>query len=52
MIVAQTVKEMAKQLGADLCGIAPVSRFDGAPKGFHPRDLFVRTQSVLAVAKR
>ncbi len=52
MITAQTVKEMARQAGADLCGIAPVSRFDGAPKGFHPSDLFVRTRSVLAVAKR
>ncbi len=52
MITTQTVKELARQLGADLCGIAPVSRFDRAPKGFHPRDLFPQTQSVLAVAKR
>lgn len=52
MIAAQTVKELAKQLGADLCGIAPVGRFDQAPQGFHPRDLFPPAQSVLALAKR
>lgn len=52
MISTQTVKDMARELGADLCGIAPVSRFDQAPKGFHPKDLFPQTQSVLAVAKR
>ena len=52
MIASQTIKDVAKQLGADLCGIAPVSRFEGAPKGFHPRDLFERTRSVLAVATR
>ena len=52
MITAQGVKELARQLGANLCGIAPVSRFDQAPEGFHPRDLLPQTRSVLAVAKR
>ena len=52
MITRQIVKELAGQLGADLCGIAPVSRFDQAPKGFHPRDIFPQTESVLVMAKR
>jgi epoxyqueuosine reductase len=52
VITARTAKDTARQLGADLCGIAPVNRFEQAPKGFHPRDLFPQTQSVLAVAKR
>ncbi len=52
MITARTVKELARQLGADLCGIAPVDRFDEAPKGFHPTDLFPQTESVVVIAKR
>jgi epoxyqueuosine reductase len=52
MIAGQTIKDSARQLGADLCGIAPVGRFDRAPKGFHPRDIFPQVQSVLVIAKR
>lgn len=52
MISPQTVKALATQLGADLCGIAPVDRFDRAPKGFHPRDIFPPTESVVVIAKR
>ena len=32
------VKQKTVQLGADICNIAPVSRFKDAPKGFHPND--------------
>jgi len=46
------VKEIAKALGADLCGIAPVDRFEGAPKGFHPKDLYPECRSVIVYAKR
>jgi epoxyqueuosine reductase QueG len=52
MISPQTIKELATQLGADLCGIAPVDRFDSAPKGFHPKDLFPQAKSVVAIARR
>jgi epoxyqueuosine reductase QueG len=52
MIASQTIKDIAGQLGADLCGVAPASRFDQAPKGFHPRNLFPQVRSVLVVAKR
>jgi epoxyqueuosine reductase len=52
MITGQITKELARQLGADLCGIAPVDRFDQAPEGFHPRDIFSETKSVVVMAKR
>ena len=52
MIGERIVKDLARELGADLCGIAPVSRFGQAPEGFHPTDLFPQTRSVLVVAKR
>lgn len=32
-MTAQTVKDMARDLGADRRGIAPVSRFDQTAKG-------------------
>jgi epoxyqueuosine reductase len=52
MITGQWIKDSALALGADLCGIAPVERFDQAPAGFHPRDLFPQAQSVVVLAKR
>ena len=52
MIASSEVRQMAFDLGADLCGIAPVSRFDKSPKGFHPRDLFPQARSVVVIAKQ
>lgn len=52
MTDAAWVKELAMQLGADLCGIAPVQRFDGAPAGFHPTELFPDCESVIVLARR
>jgi len=46
------IKKAAFDLGADLCGIAPVERFTGAPDGFHPQDIYKKVQSVLVFAKR
>lgn len=45
-------KKIAKELGADLAGIASVQRFDHAPKGFKPTEIFPGTKSVIAYAKR
>jgi epoxyqueuosine reductase len=44
------LKNEARALGAVLCGIAPVERFDNAPKGFGPTDLYPETRSVIAFA--
>ncbi len=41
------VKQKTVQLGADICNIAPVSRFKDAPEGFHPNDIFPDCKSVV-----
>lgn len=52
MITAIEVKKLAARLGADLCGIAPVERFEGAPQGFRPNDIFPGGRSVIVFARR
>ena len=52
MISADSVKNIAFKLGANLCGIAPVERFSQAPEGFRPTDIYEDAQSVVVVAKR
>jgi epoxyqueuosine reductase len=49
---SKQVKELARNLGVDLCGIAPVERFNEAPEGFRPQDIFHETKSVVVIAKR
>jgi epoxyqueuosine reductase QueG len=51
-LTADRVKKLALGEGADLCGIAPVERFDGAPEGFRPEDIFPAAKSVVVIAKR
>lgn len=43
---------MTRELGADLVGIASVQRFEAAPEGFKPTDIFPGAKSVIAYAKR
>ncbi len=52
MINSGTIKKRVIQQGADICGIAPVDRFDGAPKGFHPSDIYPDCRSVVVFAAR
>lgn len=52
MINSDEIKKTAKSFGADLCGIAPIERFSDSPKGFHPRDIYKKTESVIAIACR
>lgn len=51
-MTANEIKSTALELGADICGIAPVDRFSCAPKGFHPTDIYSDCQSVLVFAKQ
>lgn len=51
-VTAKIVKELALGAGADLCGIAPVERFDAAPKGFRPADIYPAAKSVVVIANR
>jgi epoxyqueuosine reductase QueG len=52
MVQSTTIKEIAKRCGADLCCIASVERFEHAPAGFHPRDIFPPARSIIAFARR
>jgi len=52
MNAEQTLKEHAHKIGMDLCGIAPISRFEGAPKGTHPTDFLPGCKSVVVVGVR
>jgi epoxyqueuosine reductase QueG len=49
---AKEVKERLYNLGADLCGIANVDRFENAPKGFHPKDVLPTCKSIIVIANR
>ncbi len=48
----ERIKQIVLELGADLCGIAHVERFSGAPEGFHPHDIYSGCRSVVMLAKR
>lgn len=50
MISSDTVKKKIMKNGADICGIAPLSRFENAPKGFHPSDIYPDCRSVIVFA--
>ena len=50
MDVREKIKEIVFKHRADLFGIAPVGRFNGAPKGFHPRNIYSKTEAVIVFA--
>jgi hypothetical protein len=52
LLESKKVKEMIKRMGSDLCGIAPVERFNEAPDGFHPTDIYNECKSVVVFAKK
>ena len=52
MLTSEMIKKAAYEAGADKCGIAPMSRFEGAPKEMDPRYLFPGAKSVIAFAFR
>jgi epoxyqueuosine reductase len=52
MRIEKSIKEHALRIGLDLCGIAPVSRFEGAPQGMHPCDFLPGCKSVISIAVR
>ena len=51
-LTSAMVKEQAKALGADLCGIASMDRFEGAPKQADPRYIFPKAKSCIVLAFR
>ena len=52
MLTSKRIKEAALAAGADLCGIGPMSRFEGAPVEMDPRYLFPEAKSCIAFAFR
>jgi len=55
--LTESVKQIAKQQGAALVGIAPVERFDpmpplydAVPRGHHPRNFVPEAKSVISIA--
>jgi epoxyqueuosine reductase len=48
----EKIKKVAFGKGVDLFGIASVDRFENAPQGFHPKDIYSKTQSVIVFAIR
>ncbi len=52
MIDSNQVKELLFSLGADLCGIAGIDRFDDAPEGYHPLNVFPACKSVISFGCR
>lgn len=52
MIDSEQVKGILFGLGADLCGIASMDRFQDAPKGYHPTDVLPTCRSVISFGCR
>ena len=46
------IKEAAKKAGADACGIAPISRMNGAPDDMNPKFLFPKAKSMIGFVFR
>ena len=52
MLTSQKIKEIALAAGADACGIAPMSRFKGAPDEMNPQFLFPEAKSCIGFVFR
>lgn len=52
MLTSKMIKEAALAAGADACGIAPMSRFDGAPDEMNPQKLFPEAKSCIGFVFR
>jgi ferredoxin len=50
--LAEHVRRVALEAGADLVGFAPISRFEGAPPELHPRTIFPQARTLIAIATR
>jgi epoxyqueuosine reductase len=50
MISKEKIKEIVLSKGVDLFGVASVERFENAPKGFHPKDIYAKAKTVIVFA--
>lgn len=49
-VLTEEIKELALREGAALIGIAPVDRFQGAPRGHHPAEIVKGARTVISFA--
>lgn len=49
---SEKIKKNIYNLGADVCGISSVERFEKAPEGYHPKDILADACSVIVVGKQ
>jgi len=52
MLTSEMIKQAALAAGADKCGIAPMSRFNGAPDEMNPQFLFPEAKSCIGFVFR
>lgn len=52
MLSSKLIKEAALKFGADKCGIAPITRLNGAPDEMNPKFLFPEAKSVVGFVFR
>ena len=52
MLSSERIKEAALEAGADVCGIAPMTRFHGAPDVMNPQFLFPEAKSCIGFVFR
>jgi len=52
MLTSEQVRKRARELGADMVGIASIDRFEGAPTQMDPRQIMPEAQSVIAMGFR
>lgn len=45
----EKIREKVLSYGADVCGFASIDRFDDAPKGFHPCDIYHECKTVIVL---
>lgn len=50
MITKDKIKKISKKNGVDLFGTASLDRFVNAPEGFHPIDIYSKTETVITFA--
>ena len=50
--LSSALRPRARELGADLLGVAPIDRFDELPPDRRPRSIFPEARSVLVIGKR
>lgn len=49
--IKEIIRGRVLELGADVCGFAAIDRFDKAPAGFHPCDIFPDCKSVIVFGR-